>query len=65
MIKLYSQFLKAEKSGNFERDTELGRIKEKYEAEFALRAMFVLQVELTHVISDRWYNEKLKNNTIN
>ena len=57
MAKLYSQFFKAEKSGNFERDTELGRIKEKYEAEFALRAMFVLQVELTHVILDRWYNE--------
>ena len=65
MIKLYSQFLKAEKSGNFERDTELGKIKAKYEAEFVSRAMFVLQVELTHVISDRWYNEKLKNNTIN
>lgn len=38
---------------------------EKYEAEFASRTMFVLQVELTHVISDRWYDEKLKNNTIN
>ena len=37
----------------------------RYEAEFASRTMFVLQVELTHVISDRWYDEKLKNNTIN
>lgn len=35
LAKLYSQFLKAEKSGNFERDTELGKIKAKYEAEFA------------------------------
>jgi len=58
LIELYRQFLEAEKSGGFPDDTELGIIKKQYKNDFGANTVIMLQIELTHSIADRWYNEK-------
>ena len=35
-------------------DNELVRIKEEYTKYFGCNAVFMVQIELTHVIADRW-----------
>lgn len=54
---LYRQFLVAEKEAGFRPDSELGKIKEEYIKYFGYNATFMIQIELTHVIADRWYAE--------
>lgn len=54
---LYKQFLEAEKNSAFSEDTELGRIKKEYEKDFGVNTILMLQIELTHTIANRWYNE--------
>ena len=58
LVKLYKQFLEAEKLGGFPDDTELGIIKKQYENDFGVNTVIMLQIELTHTIADRWYKEK-------
>lgn len=53
---LYTQFLEAEKNSGFLEDTELGRIKKEYEKDFGVNTTLMLQIELTHTIANRWYN---------
>lgn len=59
LFELYKQFLEAEKLGGFSDDTELGIIKRQYEDDFRTNTVFMLQVELTHTIADRWYKAKV------
>lgn len=59
LFELYKQFLEAEKIGCFLDDNELGIIKKQYKDDFGANAVFMLQVELTHVIADRWYKAKV------
>lgn len=54
---LYKQFLEAENIGGFPEDNELGRIKKEYEKEFGVKTALMIQIELTHTIANRWYNE--------
>ena len=54
---LYRQFLEVEKESGFRPDNELGKIKNEYEKYFGYNATFMIQVELTHVLADRWYAE--------
>ena len=54
---LYRQFLVAEKEAGFRPDSELGKIKNEYEKYFGYNTTFMIQVELTHVLADRWYTE--------
>ena len=58
LVKLYKQFLEAEKLGGFPDDAELGIIKKQYENDFGVNTVIMLQIELTHTIADRWYKEK-------
>lgn len=59
LLVLYNQFLEAEKCGRFPDDNELGKIKREYENHFGVNATWMLQIELTHTMADRWY----KNNS--
>lgn len=59
LLELYKQFLEAEKLGGFPDNTELGIIKRQYEDDFKANTAFMLQVELTHTIADRWYKAKV------
>ena len=54
---LYRQFLVAEKEAGFRPDSELGKIKEECTKYFGYNTTFMIQVELTHVLADRWYTE--------
>lgn len=54
---LYKQFLEAEKEPGFRPDNELGKIKNEYDKYFGCNATFMVQVELTHAVADRWYTE--------
>lgn len=60
LIKLYGQFLEAEKIGGFSDNNELGEIKKEYEKDFGANTTLMLQIELTHTIADKWYNERSK-----
>lgn len=59
LVKLYRQFLEAEKLGGFPDDTELGIIKKQYENDLGANTVIMLQIELTHTIADRWYKSKV------
>lgn len=60
---LYGQFLEAEKVGVFSTDNELGKIKREYENDFGANTTLMLQIELTHIVADRWYKEHNKDKT--
>lgn len=60
LILLYNQFLEAEKNGAFPDNTELAKIKMEYEKDFGAKTTLMLQIELTHVIADRWLKEHNK-----
>ena len=60
LILLYNQFLEAEKNGAFPDNTELAKIKREYEKDFGAKTTLMLQIELTHVIADRWFKEHNK-----
>lgn len=62
LVEIYGQFLDAEKVAAFSNDNELGRIREKYEKDFGANTTLLLQIELTHVIADRWYKEHTSDN---
>ena len=57
LMALYSEFLDAEKNGGFDENTELGKIKTKYEKDFGANTVIMTQIELTHAIADRWFIE--------
>lgn len=57
LVKLYAEFLEAEKLCGFDPETELGKIKQIYENDFGVNTMLMLQIELTHAIADLWYKE--------
>lgn len=62
LIKLYGQFLEAEKLGYIP-DNELGKIREEYVEYFSANVLMMIQFDLTHVLSDIWYaNEKERMN---
>ena len=57
LLKLYGEFLECEKSSGIPEDSELGKIKTKYEKDFGANTVLMLQIELTHTIADLWYKE--------
>lgn len=57
LVKLYGKFLKVEETGFFDPETDLGEIREIYSCDFGANATWMLQIELTHAISDLWYEE--------
>ena len=60
LAELYNQFLAAEKICAFPDGNELGKIKREYEKDFGANTTLMLQIELTHVIADRWFKEHNK-----
>ena len=60
LLELYGQFLEAEKKAGISDNSELGKIKTEYEKEFGANTVLMLQIELTHTISDLWYKENTK-----
>ena len=58
LLELYKEFLEAEKSGILD-DSKLGKIREEYEKDFGANTVLMLQIELTHAISDLWYRENI------
>ena len=58
LILLYSQFLEAEKTCIISSDSELGKIRDIYLGDFGSgHAIYMLQFELTHTLSDLWYED--------
>ena len=57
LLELYRQFLEAENNIGIPDDSELGKIKIEYEKDFGANTILMLQIELTHTISDLWYKE--------
>ena len=57
LVKLYGEFLKVEETGFFDPETDLGGIREIYSCDFGANTTWMLQIELTHAISDLWYEE--------
>ena len=57
LLELYGEFLEREKSAGIPKDSELGKIKTEYEKDFGANTVLMLQIELTHTISDWWYRE--------
>lgn len=55
---LYEQFLESEKTGIIP-DNELGKIRDQYSEMLLSNMIFVIVQDLTHTISDMWY-EKFK-----
>lgn len=60
LLKLYREFLEAEKKTGISDDSDLGKIKVEYEKDFGANTVLMLQIELTHAISDLWYEENTK-----
>lgn len=60
LLKLYEEFLGAENNSCIPDDSELGKIKTEYEKDFGANTVLMLQIELTHTISDLWYRENIK-----
>lgn len=60
LLELYREFLEAEKKTGISDDSELGKIKVEYEKDFGANTVLMLQIELTHTISDLWYKENTK-----
>lgn len=57
LINLYEQFLDSEQTGIIP-DNELGKIRDIYLQDFGSgSAVYMLQFELTHTLSDLWYKE--------
>lgn len=57
LVLLYGQFLESEKTGIIP-DNELGKIRDTYLEDFGSgHAIYMLQFELTHTLSDLWYKE--------
>lgn len=59
LLELYRQFLEAEKHAGISEESELGKIKAEYEKDFGANTVLMLQIELTHTISDLWYKENV------
>lgn len=57
LVKLYGEFLKVEKTGFFDPDTDLDKIRKAYNEDFGSNTTWMLQIELTHAIADLWYKE--------
>lgn len=57
LLKLYGEFLEAEMKAGIPDNSELGKIKAEYEKDFGANTVLMLQIELTHTISDLWYKE--------
>ena len=57
LLELYGEFLECEKSAGIPEDSTLGKIKTEYEKDFGANTVLMLQIELTHTISDLWYKE--------
>ena len=55
LILLYKQLLDFEGSGVFEEETELRNIRNKYSQWFGAGAVNMVQFDLLHVITDKWY----------
>lgn len=54
---LYEQFLESEQTGIIP-NNELGKIRDIYMEDFGSgHAVYMLQFELTHTLSDLWYKE--------
>jgi len=62
LLELYRQFLEAEKKSGIPENSELGKIKAEYERDFGANTVLMLQIELTHTISDLWYKENIAMN---
>ena len=60
LLELYKEFLEVEKKAFISDDSELGKIKTEYEKDFGANTVLMLQIELTHAISDMWYKENIK-----
>ena len=60
LLELYKEFLEVEKKAVISDDSELGKIKTEYEKDFGANTVLMLQIELTHAISDMWYKENIK-----
>lgn len=60
LLELYREFLEAEKKAGISDDSALGKIKIEYEKDFGTNTVLMLQIELTHAISDLWYKENTK-----
>lgn len=57
LIMLYEQFLESEQTGIIP-DNELGKIRDIYVEDFGSgHAVYMLQFELIHTLSDLWYKE--------
>ena len=52
--------IEAEKKAGISDDSALGKIKIEYEKDFGTNTVLMLQIELTHAISDLWYKENTK-----
>lgn len=62
LLELYRQFLEAEKKSGIPENSELGKIKAEYERDFGANTVLMLQIELTHTISDLLYKENIAMN---
>ena len=60
LLELYKEFLEAERKSGIPEDSELGKIKLEYEKDFGANTVLMLQIELTHTISDLWYKYNAK-----
>ena len=60
LLQLYGEFLEAEKKAGIPEDSELGKIKLEYEKDFGANTVLMLQIEITHTISDLWYKDNAK-----
>ena len=60
ILELYKEFLEAERKSGIPEDSELGKIKLEYEKDFGANTVLMLQIELTHAISDLWYKDNAK-----
>lgn len=57
LVLLYGQFLESEKTCIIP-DNELGKIRDSYLEDFGSgHALYMLQFELTHTLSDLWYKQ--------
>lgn len=62
LVLLYGQFLESEKTCVIP-NNELGKIRDIYLEDFGSgHALYMLQFELTHTLSDLWYKENMITN---
>lgn len=62
LVLLYGQFLESEKTCVIP-NNELGKIRDIYLEDFGSgHALYMLQFELTHTLSDLWYKENMMTN---